>query len=297
MKLEELKNNIKENKLTDDLIIFVCPENTFLANEYTDAIVKFRGGNRKVIKSIFDTQTATAFFMDLNKPIYILRIDKFAERAEDYSNFTNTIVICEAIDKTVKTTARQYVVEMPKREDWQIIDYIKAVCPKIKNEAEWLYTACNKDIFKIKNELDKINLFQDPKEALTEMKNLPVSDLFEDAIFKFTDALLVKDFVTARDFMIHRQFCDLEPVAIVNTLLINLTKIIAVCFSNSLEQSKLNLTSAQYWAIKYRYKNFPLGRAMYCLDEMSTVDMKLKTGKLDLDKDSLLSFIVTRMFS
>lgn len=304
MKLEELKKNIQENKVSDDLIIFVCPENNFLANEYANAIVKLKGGNKRIIKDLNDTQTATAFIfaesLDLAKPVNILRVDKFETKAEDYSIYKDTIVICSSIDKNVKEAAKEYVLEMPKLEDWQVIDYIKAVCPGIKDEADWLYCVCNKDIYKIANECAKINIFAEDKqkEILTELKNQEDSDLFEDDFFKFTEALLMKDTSIVYDFLKHRKYCDLEPVAIVNTLIKNLSKILTICFSPEEKIKEAGFTnSKQVYAIRYKYKNLPLGRIMYGIDEMSIIDSKLKTGKLDLDgsKEDMLSYVVGRM--
>lgn len=302
MTLAELKKAIIDRQVSDDLIVFVCPDgNDFIANEYTDALVKLRNGSRRLIQSLDATKTATAFFLSSDKPVYVLRTDILSERHDDFSGYKNTIIICNKVDKAVFPAVKDYVISIPELTDWQVLDFIKSVCPEIGNEAEWLYHACNKDVFKIKNVLDRIRPFpaEQRRELLTELKNLPYSDLFEDDFFSFTDALLSKNTSVVLGFRQHRFCCDLEPVAIVNTLLQNLLKVLDVCFSSSVEACKLITNPKQYYAIKRHYRNIPLGRLMYCIDEMSGIDLKLKTGLLDFngDKDLFLSFIVVRRLS
>lgn len=299
MTLRELKQKIKDKQVADDLIIFNCKENSFIADEYTDAIVNLRGGNKQIIRSIYQTQSAPSFLLDDPKTTYVLRADKFIEQAEDYSIFRNVIVICSDIDKIVQEKAKQYIVDVPALKDWQVISYIKAICPGIKNEAEWLYHACNENIFKIKNEIDKLKLFNksEQRNVLTELKNQQVSDLFKDDKFRFTDALVKKDVATVHEILAHRFCCDVDPIFVLPVIITNLTKICEACFSSSYETSNTAMPRKQYWAVRFAYKDFNLGRLMYCMDEMTSIDLKLKTGRLDFngDYDRLLDFIVVRM--
>ena len=102
MTLVELKNYITSGIVPRDFLIIIDKDNKFLARQYITAIGDLATGGLNKISSIYEPfQSSITLLTAPEDCINVLTVDTFDERAEDYSQFENTIVICEQIDKTI----------------------------------------------------------------------------------------------------------------------------------------------------------------------------------------------------
>ena len=169
MTLVELKQQITDKQCDGTFMIFVCPKLPIIAEQYIDAIAEVRQLDKLFVNSIFDTQTsAFSLVMDFDTNLKVCRTETFSEIAEDYMQFNDTIVLCEAVDKKLQKLVADYVVTFPtKLETWQAAAYMQSICPGLNTPAcEWLYEACKGDLYKVINELDKIKVFPQNEQAL-----------------------------------------------------------------------------------------------------------------------------------
>ena len=195
MTLAELKESLLDldSKVDTDFIIWLCPEDTFLADKYLEQLCARVCLSKNIISSLSDLDNSSfnlVFCPEVR--LNILRTDVFDELAKDYYSYENTIVICKKIEKKILPACKKFIIEFPKLQEWQVKAYIKARCPKLsETEIDWLYLACNKDIYKIDNECSKLELFapEKQKSILIELKDNKGSDLYHAETYAISDAI------------------------------------------------------------------------------------------------------------
>jgi hypothetical protein len=203
----ELKNFITNKIVPTDFMIFVSKDNKYLASQYVKALGELSVGGINKISSIYEPQQSSLMLLTTSsEALNILTIDTFDERAEEYSQFENTIVICEQVSKDIAKNVEKYIIKFPKLEEWQICDYAKTICPKLDNEdIEWLVKATGGSIERVNNELAKVALFSkdDQKEVFNAIRFDPQTDLYSADIFAVVNALVEGDMLVLFDFTIN----------------------------------------------------------------------------------------------
>ena len=99
MTLIELKEYITNKVLVpSDFMIFVSKDCPFLAAQYVKALGDLSIGGINKINSIYEPQQSSIMLLtNTEGALNVLYTDTFDERAEDYSQFENTIVVCEQV--------------------------------------------------------------------------------------------------------------------------------------------------------------------------------------------------------
>lgn len=298
MKLLELKTKIKTNSLSDDFLIFVCKENFFIAKQYVEAISKNANKQINIINSIYDANiTSLSKLLGNNSNINLLFTDTFEEKAIDYSVFKDVIVICEKIDKNLVPLLSDFIVEVNKLEDWQVKAYMKSICSVLDDEEiNWLYKASYGDIYKIKNEIDKINLFykQDQKDIINFLRFDKSTDLKEPNLKEHYSVL---DFFTKNSFNLHKLFYTKEiynydPINLCNMLLKLFKNILLVTKTNLVSYDAIEISPQQYNHYRNEYSRYSLQKLLDNITFLSNIDLRLKKSELDLSKDKLIDYIV-----
>ena len=154
MTLIELKNFINSKIVPSDFMIFVSKDCPFLANQYAKALGELAVGGIKKISSLYEPQQSSLLLLTAPvETLNILTVETFDERAEDYSQFENTIVICEQVDKNIAKNVENYIIKFPKLEEWQVYDYAKMLCPTVDDEdLLWLVKTSDNSIERVINE-------------------------------------------------------------------------------------------------------------------------------------------------
>jgi len=294
MKLMELKDMIQKESVPSDLIVFVCPENTFLADQYTAAICELRNHTPNSIQSLSELDSALSLVIGYSSYTNVLKTDVFEESFEDYSMFENVIIICNKIDKKLKAVLSDYVIEIPKLVDWQVKDYMKVICPGLtKEDIDWLYAVKEKNIYGITTELDKLALFSIPeqKEVLTKLRYEPDSYLYTADIYGLTDAILDNNKQYLFDFLSHDTYVNIEALSLTGLLRYNIKNIL---FSTQElgkhTPSEFGISNTKRYE-RYR-SSYNLKRLQYLIKFLSSIDYKLKNGLLDMSKDKQLEYII-----
>lgn len=299
MTLAELKNQILNNKITDGLIVFVCDENYYLADQYVDAIVAKTGLEKHLVNSIAQRYNSTlALVIDYSNYLYVLKTDTFDEIITEPNNIQHTIIICNKVDKKAIDTIKSYIVEVPKLIDWQVKDYMKILCPGLDNNIiDWAYNNMGGDIYKIKNELDKIRLFPASEQQLilTDLRFADGTDLYYETLFQLSEAIIKNNRREVLEFLYHRNTCNIDPIGLVSMLLATYKKILFVTQRSGLTAQDIGITDKQYNAIKYYYKGFTNEKLESVISSLSTIDLDLKSGRLDMPKPILFDYILSKI--
>ena len=299
MTLIELKESIINKRAPSDFMIFINKDNQFLASQYVKALGELSVGGINKINSIYEPQQSSLMLLTSNsEALNILITEVFDERAEDYSQFENTIVVCEQVDKGIAKNVEDYIIKFPKLEEWQLFDYAKTICPNLDNEdILWLVKASDNDIYRITNELDKASLFKngEQKEVFSAIRFDPQLDLYKADLFETVNALVLGDTLKLYEFVKQNGQEIHEPVVLANRALSSLKNIILVSQNPGLSYVDLSMSENQYKFIKRNYNSLNLAAAKKKLKFLAEFDLLLKTSKLELDKRDMLSYLINNL--
>lgn len=297
MDLMELKKNIESKLVSTDFIIFLCEENNFIAEQYIKAICDINNLTRTNINTLQEQTSALSLVIGDNDELKVLTTDIFEEVVNDYNALTNTVVVCKKLDKKISKIVEPFVIKVPKLVDWQVKSYIKLICPTLTNEeVDWFYKVTDGDIYRIVNEIDKLLLFQanERKEILAELRYAPDSDLYSLTIFEFIEAILANKKVVILDYLRHSN-TTFEFMSLVSIALKKAKDILFVTKNSNKTATDLGLTAKQFGAISRIYASFPEDRLMELIEFLSKVDLKVRTGVLDMSKDNLVAYFITNV--
>ena len=300
MTLIELKNSITSGIVPSEFLILVNKDNKFLAKQYVEALGDLAPGGINKISSIYEPfQSSLALLTAPEGCINVLTVDTFDERAEDYSQFENTIVVCEQIDKTIDKAVEDYTIKLPKFEEWQIFDYAKTLCPSLEEEElTWLVQAADKSIERVINELDKVKLFDknDQKQIFSAIRFDPQTDLYKVDLFTVVNALVDGDLTVLYEFLKRKNYELLDPIMLSNRVLTSLKNIILVTQNPGLTAEDCGVSPAQYRALKYKYRSLNINAVKQKIKFLTNIDLALKSSQLEMSKEDMLNYLVANMY-
>lgn len=289
MTLKDLKIAIMQKTLSDKFLILKNVENpvkdsnaSFLSEQYLQEISKARNLEISKINSIYDPLQSTLSILVPEKKLNVLKVDSFEETSLDYSQFINTVVICNKIDSKIMPLLTDFVVEIPKLENWHIEDYAKTLAPNATpSNLNWLTKASHYKIHRILNELDKVKLFGpgDQEDILKALRNETQSDLYRNfdlekelEIKEFSaqavaSAIISKNMSQVSYFLLRRQFFDFD------------------------------ITLLNYWLLKLLVDKVPMTFAadqpalIDKIEFVSGISNRIRKGELELQNSSLFDYI------
>lgn len=299
MTLIDLKNFITNKIVPSDFMIFVRKDCPFLAHQYVKALGELSVGGITKINSVYEPLQSSLMLLAAHaETLNVLYTDTFDERSEDYTQFENTIVICDQVSKDIAKNVEKYIIKFPKLTDWQLFDYAKTICPAIDDEdLQWLVKATDCDIDRVINELAKVSLFgkSEQKEVFAAIRFDPQSNMYKADLFDIVNALVLGDSAVLFDFIKHNGYEIHEPVVLANRALSSLKNIVLIARNPQLTAADIGVSPGQYNFIKNRYRSLNVEAVKYKIKFLSNFDLLLKTSQLDLDKRDMLTYLVINL--
>ena len=299
MTLIELKEYITNGTMPSDFLILVNKDNQFLATQYIQAIGNLAAGGLNKVKSIYEPQQSSFALLTANDDaVNVVYTETFDERAEDYSSFENTIVVCEQIEKSIAPAVEKYTIKLPKFEDWQIYDYVKTLCPTIDEEdLMWLIKATDNNIERVLNELDKVSIFNknEQKAIFSAVRLDAQKDLYKADLFAIVNALVNGDMPVLFEFLKYSGYESIEPVVLANRTFSSLRNIILISQNPELTAEDCGVTPGQYKYIKYNYRSVNVNAIRQKIKFLTNFDLDLKTSKLDMSKQDMLNYLINNL--
>lgn len=247
MTIKDLKTLLSNSKYPTEFCIFQYSDNTFLVDQYITEISTLSKRQIIYVESLAEAVSqSTGLLVTNDQTLTVIKVDTLTEAISDFRDLEYTIVVCNKVDKKVEPLVASYIIEFPKLLDWQILDYMKVYCPSLdKEDYIWLYNATGGNIYKIENELDKLNLFskEDRQKLFSALKSSPGSDLYTAGIFDLTEAIVAKDKLFLSNYLKHQKALSFDPIAIINILLGTYKKIAYIHSGKSTET--LGISSKQ----------------------------------------------------
>jgi hypothetical protein len=299
MTLMDLKKFITDKIVPSDFMIFVSKDCPFLASQYVKALGDLSISGINKISSIYEPQQSSIMLLtNTEGALNVLYTDTFDERSEDYSQFENTIVVCEQVSKDIAKNVENYIIKFPKLTDWQIFDYAKTLCPNIDEEdIKWLIKASENSIERVYNELAKVSLFSndEQKEIFSAIRFDPQTDLYKADLFDIVNALVSGDQAVLFDFVKHDGHELHEPVVLANRTLSSLKNIIIIAKNPQLTAVDCGVSPGQFNFIRSRYRSLNVDAVRYKIKFLSNFDLLLKTSQLELDKRDMLNYLINNL--
>ena len=296
MDLPTFKANILKGQAPTQLVVLLCAENFFIADQYINTLCMKTGKEKNIINSIFEQNSAMSLVLDYADTINVLKTETFDELAEDYSVFENTIIVCNKIDKKIEPILADYIIKIPVLKDWQVFDYIKQVCPELDDlEVKWLYNAAGKNIYKIESELDKILLFppKERKKVLACLRFSQDSDLYNLSIFELCDAIIYNRKDILVEYLRHRTVTNFELMSLVGVLLPKIRNLVFVKCAGKTAKD-IGISDGQYYYLT-KDPYLPLERLQNLLQTVSNIDLQVKSGLLDISIDAQLDYVISKL--
>lgn len=298
MTLQELKTQLIDGIAPTDFMILLCKENDFIANQYVEKMCQLKHVKENRISSIYEPlASALSLVINFEENVNVLRVDKFDEKSDDYSQFENTVVICSELDKAIASAIKSYVITIPALQDWQIKSYMKATCKGLNQDIiDWLYAASSGDIYRIMNELDKLTLFgpEEQSQIIEDLKNDPKSGLYPHDDFVISNALETNKKEKLADILLHINCIKYDPIAVANALLKKLKNMALIKLDSGVKPAELGVSPQYYNYIKNK-AIYPLDKLFNDVEFLSGLDLRLKSSELDLTPDKLLDYIICKL--
>ena len=280
MNIIELKKQIENKTLDDSFLIFKYEDVSFIANQYISEIGAFK--KRQIIYvNSFDTISENLFGDD--DMLYVMKVDKIVTKPMSQS-LNNKIIICRSIDECLIEPLKEFIVDIPKLQQWQIRAYATKNLPGLSiEEVNWL-SDITKDIYRLSNEVDKIRIFD--KNEQSRIFNLlndedSYSDLNSNTIFNFTNAISKRDIKAVKNILDVIDTIDVEPVGVVTLLYKSFKNLIDIQLTANPSAESLGMSSKQFSAIRYNVGKFSNDELIKIFDKITLIDYKLKSGNLD----------------
>ena len=299
MTLMELKEAISNNRVPSDFMIFINKDNSFLTSQYIKAIGNIAEGGLRKVKSIYEPlQSSISLLTTPTGVIHLVNVETFDERAEDYTTFENTIVICEQVDKSIVKNVENYIITFPKLEEWQIFDYAKTFNTCLEDsDLQWLVQASGNDIERVTNELSKVVLFDkdEQKAVFAALRFDTQSDLYKPDLFTIVNAIVEGDGKVLFDFLRFNCYDIIEPVMLANRALTSLKNILIVTQNPSLTAEECGVSVGQSKFLRYKYRSLNVDAVRQKIKFLTNFDLMLKTSRLELNKRDMLSYLINNL--
>ena len=304
MDLQTLKNNILNKSLSDDLIIFMSKNNDVIVNDYIKGISKLKNLDIQYLDDLDGViqDNSSIFFSDaleLEPRLRVYKTNEFIYSNLSILNVGNVIVCAEKISDETLKLFKNYVVDIPKLEQWHINAYAyKLAEGSDKSDIDSVLKICENNLSRMYQELSKLENFSisERKFLLNQMLSDGIfNDLSNYSIFNFTNAVMKKDLKTLNSIYLDISNIDINEFGLVTTLLKNFRNLIAVQLNSNPTVANTGLTDKQLYAIRKLPRVFSQKSLTDIYIFLSDIDSRIKMG--DLPVDIVIDYVTMKILT
>lgn len=303
MDIKVLKQELENKHVLSKFLIFKYSDTDFIPFQYIEEIKKITGKQAIIIEdlSTLVTKQKSLFINtneDITNEIKIYITDKFETSLSLQDKFL--YIICKSIEKSTKELYNNYIIEIPKLEDWQIKDFVYSIAEGVtKTQLDNLIEVCDNDIYRINNELEKITLFSESERKYTFNQFVQdgiFNDLSKYTIFDFSNAIIYKNKEMIKNIYNEFERIDIEPIGLVTILLNNIRNIIKVQLANSPTPETCGMKAGQFYAIKKSCGLYTKKQLLQLFDLLTDIDRRIKLGEIPVNR-FLIDYLIISIFS
>lgn len=304
MTIIELKEKLKNNTADFNNLVFLYKDTDFVIKEYIDKIasiknLKIKYVDEEYLKNSNDASEVLFETEDEEKYLLVYKVDKLTEDNFKMSYLvSDLIIVTKSVDKIF---TELNVVEFPELNEWRIKDYMKVHCKGLTNDAiDWLYKISNGNIYRISNELSKIEMYNKTEQDEMFMllnKDGNYSDMCDLNIYNLTNAITKRDLLTVVNCLAEIDNIDVEPVGLITILHKAIKDVISIQLNAKATPESLNMPLKKFKAIEYSCRKYSDDKLIKMFEFINNFDYMLKLGKLDMSKNRLIDYIICGLMS
>lgn len=280
MTLPEVKQYLTDNQNIDKMLIFKCENTDFIGMQYTKKLAEIRNAEIINIESLEDIPTSNPFIEE--NLIYLYRCESFDKIIEENKQL---IIIAKKLSKDVLKELSEYIIVVPKLENWMTEDFIKLNCSGLDNKiVSWFVANYDNDIYKILLEIDKLKVFPPDtrKYLFEEFYNNGVFDSPDkNNAFALSSALQSKDKNSLIQLLSKNN--EIEPISAMSLIQSNLKKLCKVWLNKAPNPDNTGLKSNQIWAINNLPRTYTKEQLVKAFEIVSGLDRKIKAGEFPIE--------------
>ena len=292
MTLPEVKQYLTDNQNIDKMLIFKCEDTDFIGMQYTKKLAEIRNAEIINIEALEDIPTSNPFIEE--NLIYLYKCETFDKIIEENKQL---IIITKKLSKDVLKELNDYIIIVPKLENWMTEDFIKLNYPGLDNEmVSWLVANYDNDIYKILLEVDKLKIFPpDTRKYLFEefYSNGVFDSSDKNNAFTLSNALQGKDKNTLTQLLSKNN--EVEPILAISLIQSNLKKLCKVWLNKAPNPDNTGLKSNQIWAINNLPRTYTKEQLIKAFEIVSGLDRKIKAGEFPIDLT--IDYIIVKLMS
>ena len=292
MTLPEVKQYLTDNQNIDKMLIFKCEDTDFIGIQYTKKLAEIRNAEIVNIESLEDIPTSNPFIEE--NLIYLYKCETFDKIIEENKQL---IIITKKLSKDVLKELSDYIIIVPKLENWMTEDFIKLNYPGLDNEmVSWFVANYDNDIYKVLLEVDKLKIFPPDtrKYLFEEFYNNGVFDsLDKNNTFTLSNTLQGKDKNTLTQLLLKNN--EIEPISAISLIQSNLKKLCKVWLNKAPNPDNTGLKSNQIWAINNLPRTYTKEQLIKAFEIVSGLDRKIKAGEFPIDLT--IDYIIVKLMS
>lgn len=303
MTLEQLKDAVQNNSYDGCLIILTYSDSKFIPVQYLNKIIQDKQWSLDYRYEIDNSIISVSDLFGMSSVSQCLRV--FDVDIFDYSDSRlieekNLIIICKKVAEEVKRLFQNYIINIPKLEDWQIKDYVYSLLDGIKeSDLDTFINLCGNNIYRIESEVAKIILFKSElrQKLFNEFQIDGVfSDLTDATVFDLADAILKKD--VHELLYIYKQIdcMDVSPIGLVSILYQSVKNIIKIQLTKNSTPESVGIAKNKFFAIKYNYVGkYSRQQLINLFLTLTDIDKRIKTSQLDVE--DIIDYLIVYVFS
>lgn len=293
MDIKDLKSKIEDKSIYSNPIVFHIQDIDFIAKQYISQISIIKGLDIVYIENL--DYTANLFDIEEDS-IQVYVCDTFTIVPELLEK-KYTYIICKNISNIEEY--KEIVVDVPKLEKWQIIDYANSRCNGVNsNDLQQILDDCNYNIYRVDNELSKLYIFDKDKQQFIFNMMLEDSSLIDTSkykIFDFSNAIIKRDIQTVAAVFEKISSIDIEPIGLLTILVNQFRNIISIQLANNPTPESTGLKPNQFWAIKHSCGLYTKEQLVNIYLFLTDIDRKIKIG--DMPMNNLIDYLVVKLMS
>ena len=293
MALQELKKSINDRTYSQDFIIFKCDDTDFVPMQYVKEIGAITKRELRFVESIDEIHHGSGFFVE--EPIYVLRVDKVPKMV---SYNKNLIIITFQIDEEVVTNYKDYIVVVPKLEQWMVEDFILSRCSGLSEQSVKWFTSKYKNIYKIEQEIDKIGIF--PKEAQESIFKMFVYDKAfspadNESAMELSHAIETRDLDATKEIISLPSYDEIDEMPFIAYFQNAIKNRVKVWLNKNPTEENTGMKSGQIYVINKMKRVFSREKLLSMFEDLSLLDSKIKNGLFPIE--NVVDYIVVKTFS
>lgn len=299
LNLNEVKTDLENNKDIDQFLIFYYEDTTdYIPVQYAKALARIRNSEILYVNELDEINSSPDPFSEPTSNLYVYKTDSLERIPAKYLQ-NNLIIITPKLLKDVEKEYDEYILRIPKLEEWQIVDYIKTVSPGLtQDEMEWLVRTYKSNMYRVELEVDKLKPFsENARQHIFE--DFYVDRVFETlseyGIFDFTNAIQGKDLKTISNILSDINHIDIEPTGLITLLCANFKKLIKVWLNRSPTPENTGLKSNQIWAINRLSRTYTKEQLVKVFELVSDMERRLKTG--EMPEELIIDYLTVKILS